>query len=167
MMVMNLEMEAMKINKTFELIELPPGQKVIESKWVYKIKRDQNGKPIKYQARLVAQGFDQKEGVDYQETFSPVASIKTIRSVLAIANAQKMYIHCMDFATAYLNGDILEVIFMKQPKGFEDGTNKVIKVLKALYGLKQSGRQWNNKLHTYLTKRRFKQALSDSCLYTI
>ena len=94
-MVMNLEMEAMKINKTFELMELPSGRKAIESKWVYMIKRDQNGKLIKYKARLVAQGFDQKEGVDYQETFSPVANIKTIRSVLAIANAQKIHIHCV------------------------------------------------------------------------
>jgi hypothetical protein len=164
-LAMESEMKSLEENGTYEACNLPNGKKAIGCKWVYKIKKGADGEIIKYKARIVAQGYNQREGVDYFETFSPVVNIKTVRMILALATNLDLEVHQIDFTTAYLNGDITEEIYMKQPAGFDDGTGRVLKLKKALYGLKQSGRQWNKKLHEYLTSQDYVQSGYDPCLY--
>ena len=118
------------------MVDLPPGKNLVESKWTFKHNEVLEEKITRYKARLVAQGYSQQHGVDYDEVFAPVAKFSSIRFVLAIANRQS--IHQMEVKTAFLNGDLEEEIFMKQPKGFVDKKhpNMVCKLRKGLYGLK-------------------------------
>ena len=124
-------------------VDLPPGRNVVDCRFVFAIKRDEKGKIIKYKARLVARGFTQEFGVDYSDTFAPVVRMDTIRAVLAIAAIFNLEMRQFDVKSAYLNGDLPELIFMNQPEGFNDGTNKVLILRKSIYGLKQSGRVWH------------------------
>lgn len=135
---MREEIEALEKNNTWELKELVNDRNVVKNKWVYRIKPDGT-----YKARLVAKGYSQKHGVDYSETFSPVAQFKSIRLILGIAAARNLNIGQFDVRTAFLNGNLDEEIFMEQPKGFEDGTERVCLLKKGLYGLKQASRNWN------------------------
>lgn len=163
----NEEMAALKKNKTWRLTELPGDRKAITSKWVFKVKPGMNGQPERYKARLVARGFSQKFGFDYSETYSPVAKLDTLRSVLAIACRDKMVVHQMDVCTAFLNGSLTEEIFMIQPEGFVEGNNLVCRLEKSLYGLKQASRAWNSRFHSFVVDRLgFQQSANDRCLYT-
>ncbi|KAA0051500.1 gag/pol protein [Cucumis melo var. makuwa] len=116
--VMDLEMESMYSNSVWTLVDQPNNVKPIACKWVYKRKRDQAGKVQTFQARLVAKGYTQKEGIDYEETFSPVAMIKSIRIILSIATFYDYEIWHMDVKTTFLNGNLKESIYMVQPEGF-------------------------------------------------
>ena len=138
--------------QTWDLVDLPPNANLVRCKWVFKTKRKADGQIDRFKARLVAQGFSQQHGVDYEETFAPVAKYKSIRTVLAIGNQLDLEIHQMDVNSAYLNGEIVEDIYMKQPEGFvsSEYPNKVCKLRKSLYGLKQSARCWNDKINSYL-----------------
>ena len=135
---------------TWELIDPPTGVNIVGSKWVFKAKKDAAGNVIHYKARLVAQGFSQVPGVDYFDTFAPVAKLASIRAVLAIAAAQDMEIHQIDIKGAYLNRKLTENerIYMKQPPSFIDPTYpyRVCYLKKTLYGLKQSRRHWYQRL---------------------
>jgi len=131
-------------NGTWELTPLPKGRKAVKCKWVFRTKKDARGVVVRFKARLVAKGCSQVEGVDFSETFAPVAKFNTIRIILALAAAMGLEIHQMDVKTAFLNGELDVVIYMEQPEGFvqKGREHLVCKLRKTLYGLKQSGRAW-------------------------
>nr|XP_009786024.1 PREDICTED: uncharacterized protein LOC104234191 [Nicotiana sylvestris] len=141
------EIKALEDNKTWELVSLPQLQKAIGCKWVYKIKYKASGEVERFKALLVAKGYIQRECLDYQETFSPVVKIVTVRSVLSIAASRQWSIHQMDVYNAFLQEDLSDEMYMEILQGF-NGLKykfKVCKLLKSLYGLKQTSRQWNLK----------------------
>lgn len=161
----NEEIKSIEENKTWTLTNLPPGRKSIGSKWVFKSKRDENGDITRYKARLVAQGFTQKFGVDYDEVFAPVARSTSLRVLLSVAGKKNYTVKHFDVKTAFLNGKLEEVIFMRPPAGFNSENNKVFELHKSLYGLKQAARVWNLTLHNELLKIGFVQSNADKCLY--
>ncbi len=141
---MSEELTSIKENKTWSLVDLPHGKSPIGCKWVFKLKKDATGKIIRYKARLVAQGFTQKFGVDYDEVFAPVAHPVTTRILLSVASKENLIVKQFDIKSAFLNGDLNEEVYMKQPPGYIEG-DKVLKLHKAIYGLKQAARAWNSK----------------------
>ncbi|GJT09394.1 ribonuclease H-like domain-containing protein [Tanacetum coccineum] len=164
---MNLEMSALLENDTWELVELPFGRKALNSKWVWKLKFKSSGEIERYKARLVAMGCAQKEGVDYEETFSPVVKMVTVRCVINLAVNQSWPIYQLDINNAFLYGDLDETVYMKPPQGFYPGNDKLVcRLKKSIYGLKQSPRQWNAKLTSVLVENGFCQSKSDYSLYT-
>ncbi|GJW33292.1 retrovirus-related pol polyprotein from transposon TNT 1-94 [Tanacetum coccineum] len=156
-------------NKTWVLTLLPPDKIPIRSKWVYKIKLNVIGNIDRYKARIFAQGFNQKERVDYKETFAPVAKMVTVRTLLAIAIQQGCHIEQLDINNAFLHGDLNEEVCMKVPQGYAQNLppNTVCKLTKSIYGLKQANRQWFEKLTTFLIQLGFKQSYVDTSLFTI
>ena len=154
-------------NETWELVPPPLDANIVGSKWVLKVKRDANGNINRYKARLVAQGYSQVKGVDYDEVFSPVARNTSVRSLLALANAHDLEIHQMDVKTAFLNGSLDCEIYMSQPEGFvdPDRPNHVCKLKKSIYGLKQSTRCWNTTLDEYLKSVGYYKSNADGCIY--
>jgi Reverse transcriptase (RNA-dependent DNA polymerase) len=162
---MKEELISIENNQTWELTELPEGRKAIGSKWVYKIKEGEN-KDTKYKARLVAQGFSQKYGIDYDEVFAPVARTTTLRILLSLAGKMNYIAKHYDIKTAFLNGTLEEEIYMKQPPGFSNGS-KVYKLKKSIYGLKQSAKVWNDTLNNSLLKNGMKRSEADKCLYAM
>ncbi|GJU59922.1 ribonuclease H-like domain-containing protein [Tanacetum coccineum] len=149
-----------------EIVELPEGRKSIGSKWIYKIKYRSSGEIDRYKARLVAQGFGQKEGIDYEETFSPVVKMVTVRCLLNIVVSMSWHVFQRDVNNALLYGDLEETVYMKPPEGYFPSDNKVCSLKKSLYGLKQAPRQWNAKLTSTLIENGFSQSKSDYSLYT-
>jgi len=139
------EMAALKQMGTWVLQELPKGQRTVTCKWVFRIKRKADGSVDRYKARLVARGFTQEYGLNYYETFAPVAKHATIRMILGLAAHHDWELHQMDVDCAYLNAELAEEVYMEQPTGFvEEGKERLVcKMLRALYSLKQSGRSWN------------------------
>lgn len=162
---MKEEINSIEGNNTGKLCDLPPGRKAIGSKWISKVKKDENGKVYQHKARLVAQGFSQKFGVDYNEVFAPVARISTMRMMLSIAGRRNYIVNHFDIKSAFLNGELEEELYMREPQGFKNG-NKVYRLLKSLYGLKQAARVWNEILHKELIKNDCTQNETDKCLYT-
>jgi len=165
---MKAELTALKTKAVFTLVPPPDRPKtVIGSKWVLTRKRDAEGNVTRYKARLVAQGFSQRSGDDYSETFSPVTHITTIRLFFALAALNKWVVHSIDVKTAYLNGPIQEELYMRQPPGFEDSDKPhyVWRLQKALYGLKQAGRAWNEELDRILLTFGLSRCTQDTCLY--
>ncbi|CAM8885469.1 unnamed protein product [Rhodiola kirilowii] len=127
-------------NNTWILVDLPPGHKALGNKWIFRKKMKVDGTIDKFKARLVIQSFRQKFGMDYFDTYAPVARISTIRLLISLAFIHKLLVHQMDVKTAFLNGDLEEEIYMKQPEGFgvTGQEHKVCKLVKSLYGLKQA-----------------------------
>ena len=140
---MREEYKFMQDNKVWELVPLPDGVKPIGCKWLFKTKQDSNGNVERYKARLVAKGFTQKEGIDFKETFSPVSSKDSFRTIMDLVAHYDLELHQMDVKTAFLNGDINETIYMVQPENFVSGDPKymVYKLTKFIYRLKQASRQ--------------------------
>lgn len=161
------EINSLEKNDAWKLTDLPPGRKAIGCKWVYKVKYNPNGSVQRFKARLVAQGYSQKFGEDYDRIFAPVVKPVTFRTLLAIAAKEGLNVIHMDAETAFLNGSLKETIYMKQPPGFiVDGKeDKVCHLFKSLYGLKQSARSWNTLLHDVLISADFQQCEADPCLY--
>ena len=145
----------------YDTVDRPRGRKVIGSKWVYKRKRGPDGQVVKYKARLVAQGFTQVEGIDYNETFAPTAKFATIRSLLALAAKLNLEIDQMDVKSAYLNGDLEEEIYMECPPGFSKSKREVWHLNKSLYGLKQAGREWYKKIKAEFEALGFTRSSAD------
>ena len=141
------------------------GGRVVSSKWVFKVKRHSDGSIERYKARLVARGFSQQPGIDYDETFAPVAKFQSIRLILALAAMHDLELHQMDVKTAFLYGSLEELVFMEQPEGFERGENMVWQLIKSLYGLKQSPRTWYKELDGTLQALGFKRTISDHSIY--
>jgi transposase InsO family protein len=164
------EYSSLMKNKTWRLVDLPQGRKVIGCKWVFKVKRNALGEVDRYKARLVAKGYSQSQGIDYNETFAPVAKFNSIRTLIALAAQYDLELHQMDVKTAFLNGNLEEDIYMEQPEGFakKGQVRKVCKLQKSLYGLKQAGRAWYQKIDSTLTTEMgFDRTHSDSCVYVL
>jgi Reverse transcriptase (RNA-dependent DNA polymerase) len=162
------EYDSLMKNGAWELVEAPPGRNIVTCKWVFKAKRDAEGRIVRFKARLVARGFTQAYGVDYLETYAPVAKLTTYRIIFALAALEQWEIHGMDVITAFLLGKLDEEIFMMQPEGFERQgmkTKMVCRLLRSLYGLKQASRVWNMQLHEFLVKIGFRRSNADTCLY--
>ena len=158
---MESEYSSLLKNDTWDLVPPPEGKNIVGSRWVLKVKHDENGSVNRFKARLVAQG------VDYDEVFSPVARNTSVRSLLALANAHDLEIHQMDVKTAFLNGSLDCEIYMSQPEGFvhPDRPNHVCKLKKSIYGLKQSARCWNTTLDEYLKSVGYHKSNADGCIY--
>ncbi|GKB16029.1 putative ribonuclease H-like domain-containing protein [Tanacetum coccineum] len=141
---MQEELLQFKLQQVWTLVNLPNGKKTIGTKWVYRNKQDEIGIVIKNKARLVARGYIQEEGIDYDEVFAPVARIEAIRLFLAYASFKDFVVYQMDVKSAFLYGKIEEEVYVCQPPGFEDPDfpDRVYKVEKALYGLHQAPRAW-------------------------
>jgi hypothetical protein len=141
---------------------------VIGTKWVFHNKQDENGVVTRNKARLVAQGFTQVEGLDFEETYAPVARLEAIRNLLAYAAHHDFKLYQMDVKSAFLNGPIQELVYVEQPSGFEDlkFPNHVYKLQKALYGLKQTPRAWYECLKKFLIKQGFEIGKADPTLFT-
>ncbi|KAL4319722.1 hypothetical protein GQ457_18G015860 [Hibiscus cannabinus] len=161
------EMNSMKNNEVWDLVSLPDGVKAIGCKWVFKTKKDSKGNIERYKARLVAKGFTQREGIDYTETFSHVSKKDSLRIVLALVTQFDLEFQQMDVKTAFLNGDLEEEVYMKQPEGFSssDGENLVCKLKKSIYGLKQASLQWYLKFHEVISSFGFVENIMDQCIY--
>eukprot|EP00253_Pinus_taeda_P018867 PITA_18867 len=164
---MNEEIGAIKKSKTWELVDLPEGKDAIGVKWVYKTKRNAEGKIDRHKARFVVKGYKQQQGKDYDETFALVARIETVRTTLSIAAQHKWKIYQMDVKYAFLNGVLKEEVYVEQPLRYEvDGQeHKVYRLKKALYGLKQAPRAWYNRIDAYLIENAFDKCDGEPTLY--
>lgn len=164
---MKEEIRALENNGTWTLELLPPGKKALGSQWVYRTKFLSNGEIERLKSRLVVLGNHQQAGIDYTETFAPVAKMTTVRIFLAIAASKNWELHQMDVHNAFLHGDLDEEVYMKLPPGFEcSDPNMVCRLRKSLYGLKQAPRCWFAKLVTALKEYGFLQSYSDYSLFT-
>ena len=159
------EMASHKKSKTWELVPLPPGKNVIDNRWVFRTKRNADGSLNKYKSRLVARGFTQRKGTDYNETFAPVARYDSIRCLLANVAHRDLEMTQFDVKTAFLYGELEEELYMKQPDQFDDGSGRVCKLTKGLYGLKQSPRRWNKKFDEFLQMFGMERSEVDPCIY--
>lgn len=162
---MNEEFDSLLKNRTWALVDLPSGKKVIDNRWVFKVKMKTDGTVDRYKARLVIRGFTQEYGVDYSETFSPVVKFTSIRTILAIAAQCNLKLKQFDVKTAFLYGELEEDVYMTQPVGYNDGSGKVCKLLKSLYGLKQASRCWNKKFTSFIKQFNFNVSASDPCVF--
>jgi hypothetical protein len=135
---MDEKMVALDVHATWELVALPKDKKAIGCKWVYKVKHNTYGSMSKYKARLVAKAYAQTYGIDYEETYSPVAKMTTVRAIITMVIAKGWSLHQMDVKNVFLHGDLQEEMYMEQPPGYVDQThpNLVCRLKKALYGLK-------------------------------
>ncbi|KAH0738218.1 hypothetical protein KY290_036923 [Solanum tuberosum] len=166
-LAMDQELQTLKDNGTWSLVDLPPGKTAIGCKWVFIIKYKACGAVERYKARLVAKGYNQNEDLDYVETFSPVVKMVTVRVVLALAAAHNWSLHQLDVYNAFLQGDLQEEVYMHVPQGFSSqGEKQVCRLHKSLYGLKQASRQWNLKLTEALINSGFTQSHFDYSLFT-
>lgn len=159
------EMQTLEENNTWEICDVPENQKVVSSKWVFKIKRDSQNFP-QYKARLVARGFEQDDILDLNDCYAPVARLSTIRLFIAIATKLNLPIVQMDVTGAFLYGNINENVYVSLPEGAYSGKNSIVKLNKSLYGLKNSPKCWNIKFNDVMLKEGFVRSNCDSCLYT-
>jgi hypothetical protein len=166
---MHEELENFERNHVWELVERPPNCHPIGTKWVWKNKEGENGMVVRNKSRLVAQGNSQKEGIDYEETFAPVARLEAIQILLAFAVAKGFKLYQMDVKSAFLNGVIEEEVYVKQPPGFESEKypHKVYRLRRALYGLKQVPRAWYVRLRGFLLSRGFVMGTVDKTLFLL
>lgn len=162
------EFKAHEENNTWKLVKRTPEMRLIDSKWVFRVKKDADGKSYRFKARLCARGFRQQEGIDFKETFSPVVRYDSLRILLAIIAAKNLEVMQFDVQTAFLYGELEETIFMEIPEGLnvkEDPRNITCKLERSLYGLKQAPRCWNLKFTKFLNEYNFKECEADKCVF--
>ena len=166
-MAMQEELSQFERNQVWELVPKPTHQAVIGTRWVFRNKLDESGEIVRNKARLVAQGYNQEEGIDFDETFAPVARLEAIRMLLAFASFMKFKLFQMDVKSAFLNGVLSEEVYVKQPPGFEDSNHPeyVFKLKRALYGLKQAPRAWYERLSKFLVEKGFSMGKVDKTLF--
>jgi hypothetical protein len=164
---MNDELDQIEKNNTWEMVQRPEGKNVIGSKWIFKNKLNEQGQVIRNKARLVCKGYAQIEGLDFGETFVPIARLEAIRMFLAYACHKSFKVYQMDVKSTFLNGDLSEEDYMEQLEDFKlfDNPELVCKLKKSLYGLKKSPRAWYHRLDTYLKDKGFKRGTTDNNLY--
>jgi hypothetical protein len=164
---MQEEYDALMQQKTWSLVPLPPNKNLVSCKWLFKIKKNANGSIARHKARLVARGFSQEYGVDYDETFSPVVRHTTVRLILGQAAHHDWNLHQLDVKSAFLHGYLNEEVYMSKPGGFEDSNhpNHVCKLHKSLYGLKQAPRAWNERFTAFLPTLGFHSSYADPSLF--
>eukprot|EP00253_Pinus_taeda_P008857 PITA_08857 len=164
---MDEELEPIEKNNTWELVPRPKDKNVIWTKWIFKNKLNENGDVIRNKARLVCKGYAQQEGIDFEETFAPVARIQAIRMFLSLSSFQKFKVFQMDVKSTFLNGDLEEEAYIDQPDGLILGNDPklVCRLKKALYGLKQAPRAWYYRLERYFHQQGFSKGSADSNLY--
>ena len=163
----NEELRALESLNTWTIIDglaVHP-HNILSTKWVFKLKEDENGIVTKYKARLVVKGYEQQKGVDFFDTFSPVARLSSIRTLLSVATKLGMHIHQMDVNTAFVNAVVNEDIFVQCPDGLVIPPNHLLKLNKALYGLKQAPREWNSTIHAFIISLGFQRSKADACIY--
>ena len=133
---MNEELDAFHKNNTWDMVDLPPNQSVVGCRWVYKIKTKADGSVERYKVCLVAKGFTQEYGIDYKETFAPVACLTSVRCLIAVATIRHWPLYQMDVKNAFLNGDLHEEVYMQPPPSYQHSGSQVCRLRRALYGLK-------------------------------
>uniref|UniRef100_A0A2N9G1T1 Integrase catalytic domain-containing protein n=1 Tax=Fagus sylvatica TaxID=28930 RepID=A0A2N9G1T1_FAGSY len=159
------ELDALSRTRTWDLVDLPPEKSVVGCKWVFKIKTRSDGSIERYKARLVAKGFTQEYGIDYEETFAPVARLSSVRTLLAVAASRQWKLFQMDVKNAFLNGDLSEEVYMQPPPGLSHPPDKVCRLRRALYGLKQAPRAWFAKFSSTVSRLGFSISSYDSALF--
>jgi hypothetical protein len=162
---MQEELNNFKRNEVWSLVPRPK-KNVVGTKWVFRNKQDEHGVVTRNKARLVAKGYAQVAGLDFEETFAPVARLESIRILLAYAAHYSFKLFQMDVKSAFLNGPIKEEVYVEQPLGFERYPDQVYKISKALYGLKQAPRAWYECLRDFLISNAFKVGKADPTLFT-
>jgi len=162
---MDEELSALHKIDTWNLVPLPPDNSVVGCHWVYKIKTNSDGSIERYKVRLVAKGYSQQYGMDYEETFVPVAKMTTIRILIVVASIRRWHISQLDVKNAFLNGDLQEEVYMTHPPGISRDSGYVCKLKKALYGLKQAPRAWFEKLSIVILSLDFVFSSHDSALF--
>ncbi|KAJ9553280.1 hypothetical protein OSB04_017325 [Centaurea solstitialis] len=165
---MDAEMAAILSNYTWDLVPKPSDANIVGNRWLFRHKFDSNGRLERYKARLVAQGFSQQPGLDFDDTFSPVVKPATIRTVLSISISRNWPIHQLDVKNAFLHGDLTETVYMRQPPGYINSSfpDHVCRLRKALYGLKQAPRAWYHRFAVYLSSLGFLSSKTDTSLFT-
>ncbi|KFK33801.1 hypothetical protein AALP_AA5G062200 [Arabis alpina] len=166
---MEMELKQFVRNDVWELVPRPEGVNVVGTKWIFKNKIDANGVVVRNKARLVAQGYSQIEGVNFEETFAPVARLESIRFFLGMTCILNFKVFQMDVKSAFLNGFLQEEVYVEQPKGFEDPAHPehVYKLKKALYGLKQAPRAWYERLTGFLVEQGYSRGSIDKTLFIL
>ncbi|KAK0574928.1 hypothetical protein LWI29_031062 [Acer saccharum] len=166
-LAMQEELSQFERNEVWTLVPRPKTTNVIGTKWIFRNKSDEDGNIVRNKARLVAQGYSQIEGIDFEETFAPVARLESIRLLLSISCVHKFKLHQMDVKSAFLNGFLQEEVFVEQPKGFVDAhhPNHVYRLKKALYGLKQAPRAWYERLTQFLVDNNYTRGSVDKTLF--
>lgn len=157
----------LKKNETWFLTEIPPDKKIVGLKWIYKTKYKPNGEVQRHKAHLVAKGYIQEYGIDFEEVFSHVARMDTVRMLLALAAQKGWKVFHLDVKSVFLNGEIKEDVYVQQPRGFEvpGSEYKVYKLKKALYGLKHAPRAWYTKVDNYFLSQGFLKNANEHTLY--
>ncbi|GKU87574.1 hypothetical protein SLEP1_g1955 [Rubroshorea leprosula] len=166
-LAMQEELNQFQRSKVWNLVPCPSDHPIIGTKWVFRNKLDEHGHVVRNKARLVAKGYSQEEGIDYDETYAPVARLESIHMLCAFACHMNMKLFQMDVKSAFLNGFIKEEVYVEQPPGFEDPyfPDHVFKLSKALYGLKQAPRAWYERLSGFLIEKGFSRGRVDTTLF--
>ena len=162
---MNEELDALYNNHTWDMVDFPPSQSVVGYRWVYKIKTKADGSVERYKARLVAKGFTQEYGIDYEETFAPVARLTFVRCLIAMAAVRCWPLYQMDVKNAFLNGDLHEEVYMQRPPSYPHSGSQVCCLRRALYGLKQAPRAWFEKFSSVVAQQGFTSSPHDTTLF--
>ncbi|BBG92676.1 multidrug resistance-associated protein 9, partial [Prunus dulcis] len=164
---MEAELEMIEKNETWELVKRPSDKPIVGVKWIFKVKLNLDGSVQKNKARLVAKGYTQKPGIDFNETFAPVARLDTVRTLIALAAQKRWKLFQLDVKSAFLNGVLQEEVYVDQPPGFvvQDKEDRVYRLKKALYGLKQAPRAWYEEINSYFTAAGFQKSPSEATLY--
>ncbi|KAI5335607.1 hypothetical protein L3X38_025740 [Prunus dulcis] len=161
------ELKSMKNNQVWELVEPHKSQKLVGLKWVFKTKKDKDGRIERFKAGLVAKGFTQREGIDYIEMFPLVSTKDSFVIIMALVAHYDLHLPQMDVKTVFLNGELKEENFIRQPEGFakEGKDHMVCKLGKAIYGLKQASKRWYFKFHQTVSSYGFEENIADQCIY--
>jgi hypothetical protein len=164
---MEEELGMMKKMEMWTLVNIPQGKNVVGCRWVFTTKKDEHGNVARYKARLIAQGFSQKPGVNYSNTgtFVFVMRFESLRTQLALAAENNWELRQFDVKSAYLNGKLEEEIYMKQPPGFNDSSGRVCRLQQSIYGLKQARNMWNKRFNNEMSELRFTQLKTDYCIF--